>query len=263
MESFPPVQLGLPPAFLFQFPPSPQPRPIPAPPQPDRSWLQPFSISPRLYDTLLDARIPITVTALYVSTVLIFNQVNKTRGNKPWKCSQTRAFRALVVIHNLFLTIYSLWTTVGMLHALRSSIPWNPSGGLVAMADAFCKIHGPPGLGNAAMYDSSADAWVTNEWIADSTDHVLYSTGRLWNNGLAYFGWIFYVSKFYEVVDTAIILLKGKQSSTLQIYHHTGAIMSMWTGIRYMSPPIWGFVLLNSGIHACMVCFPFVKFLCF
>jgi hypothetical protein len=70
--------------------------------------------------------------------------------------------------------------------------------------------------------------------------------------GLALYGWMFYVSKFYEVVDTAIIV-KGKRSSTLQTYHHAGARLGMWSGISYMSPPIWLWVEYNSGIHAMMV----------
>ena len=76
---------------------------------------------------------------------------------------------------------------------------------------------------------------------------------RIWNEGLAFYGWLFYLSKFYEVVDTLIILAKGRKSSLLQTYHHAGAMLCMWAGIRYMSPPIWMFVLVNSGIHAIMV----------
>ena len=82
----------------------------------------------------------------------------------------------------------------------------------------------------------------------DSTD-----LGRLWNEGLGFYGWLFYISKFYEVVDTLIILAKGKNSSMLQTFHHAGAMMCMWAGIRYMSPPIWMFVFINSGLHGLMV----------
>jgi hypothetical protein len=78
--------------------------------------------------------------------------------------------------------------------------------------------------------------------------------GRLWNEGLAFWGWMFYISKFYEVLDTLIILAKGKRSATLQTYHHSGAMLCMWAGIRYMSPPIWMFVFVNSFIHGLMVC---------
>ena len=36
-------------------------------------------------------------------------------------------------------------------------------------------------------------------------------------HNLEVFGWWFYISKFYEVLDTAIILLKGRPSSLLQV----------------------------------------------
>lgn len=56
----------------------------------------------------------------------------------------------------------------------------------------------------------------------------------MWEEGLAFYGWLFYLSKFYEVIDTAIIIAKGKKSSLLQTYHHAGAMICMWAGIRYV-----------------------------
>lgn len=144
-----------------------------------------------------------------------------------------------------------------MIGALRRSVS-NPVGptGLVGTVDSLCKMHGVTGLGSAVAYNPTA-----SQWVSESSSTVLLSSvgapdstdlGRLWNEGLAFFGWLFYLSKFYEVLDTAIIIAKGKRSSTLQTYHHAGAMMCMWSGIRYMSPPIWMFVLVNSGIHALM-----------
>ena len=75
----------------------------------------------------------------------------------------------------------------------------------------------------------------------------------MWNEGLAFYGYFFYLSKFYEVVDTAIILAKGKRSSTLQTYHHAGAMLCMWAGMRFMTPAIWMFCFFNSGVPALMV----------
>lgn len=120
--------------------------------------------------------------------------------------------------------------------------------------DALCKMHGPRGMGSAAAYNTTTGSWAIGDYTMkllegspDSTD-----VGRLWNEGLGYYGWLFYVSKFYEVTDTLIILAKGKNSSYLQTFHHAGAMMCMWAGIRYMSPPIWMFVLVNSGLHGFM-----------
>ena len=156
---------------------------------------------------------------------------------------------------------------MGMLSALRRTVQ-NPLGemGLAGTVDSLCKIHGIEGLGNAIAYSPGSSAWVSqSSSVLLSTSGTPDATdlGRLWNEGLAFYGWFFYLSKFYEVLDTAIILAKGKKSSTLQTYHHAGAMMCMWAGIRFMSPPIWMFVFVNSGIHALMVChsLPFFHFL--
>lgn len=250
------VRFGPPPASLLKFPPHDLPITIPAPQISTPTWKQPFNIPPAVYNQALDIRVPVTIAGVYAVTVLILNRVNKSRGFKPWAFSHTKVFKVLVVLHNVFLAIYSGWTCAGMFLALRNSMPDsdNPHG-LAGVADAFCKINGPRGYGNAATYNTTTDQWTIRPGlqlpggIPDPAD-----AGRLWNGGLAFFGWIFYLSKFYEVVDTAIILAKGKKSSTLQTYHHAGAMMCMWAGIRYMAAPIWIFALVNAGIHALMVC---------
>ncbi|KAL1997568.1 hypothetical protein VTN02DRAFT_1453 [Thermoascus thermophilus] len=252
----PAVALGLPPASLLSFPPNPRPPALPAP-HAAPSWFQPFNIPPGLYTRLLDVRVPVTVAAVYASVVVALNRVNRRRGYRPWAFSQTRLFRLLVVLHNVLLALYSAWTFAGMIRAFRRSWPHpDDPRGVVAVADALCHINGPRGYGNAAVFNETADRWhlynpdyaLAEGGVPDPTD-----VGRLWNEGLAYLGWIFYLSKFYEVLDTAIILAKGKKSSTLQTYHHAGAMMCMWAGIRYVASPIWIFALVNSGIHALMV----------
>ncbi|KAJ5279302.1 hypothetical protein N7478_004674 [Penicillium angulare] len=44
------------------------------------------------------------------------------------------------------------------------------------------------------------------------------------------------MSKYYEVIDTLIILAKGKKSSMLQTYHHAGIILCGWATVVYDSP---------------------------
>ena len=153
---------------------------------------------------------------------------------------------------------YSAVTFAAMVRALLHT--WPSHGGyeykLAEAVDAMCKMHGPRGIGDAAFYSTTKNQWtIKNVAIRlgqngspDDTD-----VGRLWNEGLAFWGWLFYLSKFYEVVDSFILVFKGRKSSTLQIYHHAGAMAAMWAGIRYMSPPIWMFVCVNSFIHTWMV----------
>ncbi|KAB8256061.1 GNS1/SUR4 family-domain-containing protein [Aspergillus pseudonomiae] len=250
------LRIGLPPSSLLKFPPDELPTTLPAPQASEPTWNQPFNIPPQLYNQLLDVRVPITIASVYAVTVCLLNRVNKSRGYKPWGFSQTKIFKAFVILHNVFLAVYSAWTFAGMFQAFRNSWPdRDDPNGLVGVVDALCKINGPRGYGNAATYNPLDNQWsihnpeykLADGGVPDPTD-----VGRMWNQGLAYLGWIFYLSKFYEVLDTAIILAKGKKSSTLQTYHHAGAMMCMWAGIRYVAPPIWIFTLVNSAIHAMM-----------
>ena len=200
---------------------------------------------------------PIIFATTYVISVFALNAYNKSRGNKPWWIARQWFFPGAVVIHNALLALYSLATFLAIFRAAAHTVPSLTSGATLAeYADSLCKMHGPRGFGDATTFNTTINIWeAKNQLIKigyngnpDPTD-----VGRLWNEGLAFWGWLFYVSKFYEVLDTLLILAKGKRSATLQTYHHSGAMLCMWAGIRYMSPPIWMFVFVNSLIHTLMV----------
>lgn len=70
------------------------------------------------------------------------------------------------------------------------------TGGLAGLTHVFC--------------DSDLAAWTTTTF--------------------PYFAYTFYLSKFYEVLDTIIILMKGKKVGMLQSYHHFGAMVAMASG---------------------------------
>lgn len=252
-----PVHLTYPPSYFFQFPPSSEPQTL-TPPISDTTLARPFNINPELYSSALNVAVPVSIAIIYATTVSILNRVNNRREHRPWPISKSLPFYFFVLVHNVLLATFSAWIFLGMANAFKNSWPgWSGPYRLAGAVDGLCKIHGPRGMGSAATYGRDSGSWgVTDKTIQllngspDSTD-----VGRIWNEGLAFYGWLFYVSKFYEIVDTFIILAKGKKSSLLQTYHHAGAMMCLWAGIRYMSPPIWMFVLINSGLHALMVSF--------
>ncbi|KAF2757019.1 hypothetical protein EJ05DRAFT_487015 [Pseudovirgaria hyperparasitica] len=253
--SGPSLHLSLPPRSLFKFPPDEAPPAIPPPSDHINFIASPFPIPDSIFQATLHPAVPLTIAALYATTVSTVNAYNRKHGNKAWAISKTRPFFAFVIFHNVFLAVYSAVTSYAMIQSLYNTwAGWTGQHGIVGAVDSLCKMHGPRGLGDAATYNPVLEEWeVKNQLIhlssglPDSTD-----VGRLWNEGLAFWGWWFYLSKFYEVLDTAIILAKGKRSTTLQTYHHAGAMMCMWAGIRYMAPPIWMFVQVNSAIHAMM-----------
>jgi hypothetical protein len=243
---------------VFKFPPDSAPPPITNPYTPEPTFSNPFHIPQDIFEGALGYKVPLAIASVYAVTVTYFNWYNRQHGNKPWRIAKTRPFFAFVIFHNVFLSVYSAITCVAMVRALKHSFPhYSDPNAVVGTVDALCKINGPRGLGDAVTYNSTTHSWASKNanilvdpatGLPDPTD-----VGRIWNEGLAFWGWWFYLSKFYEVLDTAIILAKGKRSTTLQKYHHAGAMLSMWAGMRFMAPPIWMFVLVNSGIHAMMV----------
>ncbi|KAI4201152.1 MAG: hypothetical protein LQ350_003467 [Teloschistes chrysophthalmus] len=230
------------------------PRAIP-PPISDATFARPFNVSDETYNNALSVTVPIVVALVYAAAAKHLDILNRKRDNKPWGFSKTSAFYVLVLLHNILLAIYSAWTFVGMVNAIKQTLPsWDGEHRLVRTMDGLCKLHGPRGYGSAATFSLTDYAWKftdrtmkLDQNLPDTTD-----VGRLWNEGLAFYGWLFYLSKFYEIVDTLIVLAKGKNTSFLQTFHHAGAMFCTWAGIRFMSPPIWMFVIVNSGIHTLM-----------
>jgi len=83
--------------------------------------------------------------------------------------------------------------------------------------------------------------------------------GTLWSGGLGAWATIFYLSKFYEFLDTWILVLKNKRASFLQVYHHAGIVFAMYGAVASQSAWLLWVVLLNSVIHTLMYAYFFIK----
>lgn len=208
----------------------------------------------KLYKISMRSATPLTIAIVYYSFVHFMNPIVRRRqldkakrllggnGEKqltskvlkrlpaaPFAIAKYSLFNVFVLLHNVFLCIYSLWTFVGMLNCLSKCISHIKSE----------TKHS--GIGTIAYFFEAVC----------EPNHGIFSNKAVEDN-LLWYGYWFYLSKFYEVLDTIIILLKGRPSSLLQSYHHAGAMMCMWSGVRYQSPPIWIFVVFNSFIHFMM-----------
>jgi len=62
----------------------------------------------------------------------------------------------------------------------------------------------------------------------------------------------FYYSKYVEYLDTAWLVLKGKDVSFLQTFHHFGAPWDIWLGLYFENEGLWIFMFLNAFIHTIM-----------
>lgn len=69
---------------------------------------------------------------------------------------------------------------------------------------------------------------------------------------MMFWAWTFYISKFYEFVDTWLLLARRIKPIFLQTYHHIGAVVAMYLLLEARFPGVWIFVVLNSFIHSLM-----------
>jgi len=84
--------------------------------------------------------------------------------------------------------------------------------------------------------------------------------GSFWSSsGFGAWATIFYLSKYYEFIDTYVLIGKGKKPSFLQLYHHAGIVITMWGAVVSHSAWLQVVVLLNSFIHTLMYTYFFLK----
>jgi hypothetical protein len=66
---------------------------------------------------------------------------------------------------------------------------------------------------------------------------------------------IFHVSKYWELLDTTLSLLKGSGASKLQVYHHVVVMYQTWSWLAFdFALGIWG-TITNSLVHVVMYYF--------
>ena len=91
--------------------------------------------------------------------------------------------------------------------------------------------------------------------FAQFRDHgvvTTYCSNVLWKNGLGYWGFLFYVSKYWELFDTFLLLVKRRRPSYLQVYHHAMTIVCAYLLQASHATVTFLFVGLNSAVHTLM-----------
>lgn len=177
-----------------------------------------------VYDATLTPWLPLGFSLAYYIVAHSANGIVKRNGNKDFTKGSAllpRLLRFLILIHNAGLAIYSGWT-------------W------------------------AMMFPYTVDFFIQG-WRAAGFDGLKLALCSMPTNypHLGKYAYIFYLSKYYEVFDSVILLLKGKRVSNLQSYHHAGAIICMWIAYRYQSQPVWVFCVFNSFVHTWMYTYYF------
>jgi len=73
-----------------------------------------------------------------------------------------------------------------------------------------------------------------------------------WSQGMGYLMWLFYLSKYYEFIDSLILIVKGRDPPFLQEYHHVGIVLCMWSLVATRTGLGYWMMLINSGVHTIM-----------
>jgi len=77
-------------------------------------------------------------------------------------------------------------------------------------------------------------------------------SGRFTKGPIYFWCYFFYLSKFYELVDTVFIVLKKKELTFLHIYHHVLTVNLMYLGMNTQSTNQWVALLFNTFVHILM-----------
>lgn len=75
---------------------------------------------------------------------------------------------------------------------------------------------------------------------------------RQYRGSLIWVTYMFYISKYWELLDTVIIVLKKRDLLFLQWYHHAAAVILSWNNLESVWPQFWFCVAGNALIHTFM-----------
>jgi fatty acid elongase 3 len=124
-------------------------------------------------------------------------------------------FKSFEVVHNAALTVFSVATTIGVLVAAHSRAKEDGS-----TLTLFCTPR---------------------------------SDERMWNGPLGFWTYLYYQSKFWELIDTVILVARGKKAIPLQLWHHGSMpfVTLSWFAFPWLEGA-WWCVFTNSVIHSFM-----------
>jgi len=75
---------------------------------------------------------------------------------------------------------------------------------------------------------------------------------------LYFYSYIYYLSKYYELLDTILQLLKGRAPPHffLHVYHHAAALLMAWARVEYRMSLQFMRLLFNTGGHVLLLFLP-------
>jgi hypothetical protein len=75
---------------------------------------------------------------------------------------------------------------------------------------------------------------------------------------LFYWSYVYYVSKFYELLDTVLLVLKGRPLTFLHVFHHAFVLVMCFLWLQSSQSLQHIALLTNTGIHVMMYFYYFL-----
>jgi fatty acid elongase 3 len=163
---------------------------------------------------------PVIWSGVYLLFILCANaNINSsTRRSISTFANSSTIFHSFSILHNTFLIIFSSVICIGFLYDFIHYI------NLKGFQYIFC----PPVI-----------------------DEQILIKGRIF-----YWSYLYYCSKYYELMDTILIAVKGKTIIPLHAYHHLIMLPTMWLCFNgNLIASLFGLCLLNSFVHIVMYTF--------
>lgn len=131
--------------------------------------------------------------------------------------------RFFTQVHNIIMIALSFTMFIGVIHGAYVRVMFTEAKGSI-FRGLFCPKDVAPGEEPVAL-----------------------------NGPIGFWIYVFHLSKYYELFDTLLLVIKRKQLIFLHVYHHSAMVVCTWLWLhdRWLIGAWWG-VLVNSLVHTFM-----------
>lgn len=110
---------------------------------------------------------------------------------------------------------------------------------------------------NATLIEMRGSRWLWGkghgaEWL------LCFPLGTRSAGRVFFWSYIYYLSKFYELLDTVILILKNRPLTFLHVFHHATVIFMCFFWLQYSQSLQIIALLTNTGVHVIMYTYYFL-----